>query len=281
MGGGHSVENITQNINETIVNVTIDSIQKQDTTVLQLQSLTLDCRDPVLLAAMDVCRKDFLASAEKNKWSFDQLDKLLKNCPGCEATNISMKGAISLNLDSKQLAKASTEIETKLLTDLKQKAQQENSGILEFDNKLVNKITNISRIVASQTVNIYQNSVVNNTQKSTIDVKGGRVSFVTFDLVNNSVLKYLQQNDVISKQVSELATQISQDAKQLSGGGILKWVIIIICIILGLLLILGITLWIIKRNRDNKTKEAVSDASTITPSITASRGRGRRRPASK
>lgn len=261
MGGANSVTNITKNLVESVSSTVINSIQNVANQTLQEQEINIDCNEftrvmgPQVLKCQDNTRK----FADKHGWSEEELSHAIQNqCNSlfvCGANHISMKGAMQVNLTQEQKSQISSDITQKIQDNLEQSASQ-STGVLQFGDKTRNQLENTTKTVQKAVLNITNNLKNNFDQVQTLNIKGGNVSFVTFSTAQTVISDQLQENKVVMKSLTDLATTVAQDAKQSSGmGAIGKILVIIIVFIVGLLLILGLILWLLKKQRLSDSKK--------------------------
>jgi hypothetical protein len=271
--GGSNTKNITKNLNEVITNVVSNSIQSSATVMNQFQNITVKCDDN-FWKSYNQCQKNYLDLVGLGKITNEQAnDSIKKNCPECSASNIDMKGAINGTITENQFQKAYSSINTELATQLKQKAEQE-VGFGRIGDSVSNEINNIVKTVLSQTTNLVNQLNNDVSQKQTILVESGSkaVEFITMDVVNNLIKNTIQDNQDVKNSVTKIATIIDQESKA-SMGNILKTIFIVIGIILGLLAILGVVLWIIKRNKNKKAGNTTTLAKPANSRIQTTRRR--------
>lgn len=243
---------VTKNVNETITKITSNAIQSSVGIQAQFQGLTVKC-DQNFWNAFDKCHQRIFDLVDRGKTTTGEATAAIeKVCPVCSASNINMKGAISSNITTDQKAKIDKDIRENLAVKLKQDIQNE-TGLRISGTNVETEIENVVRTVLEQTDNVVQqlNNTASQTQQITVEGSSKEISFITMDIVNELVVKNIQDASAVTKVVKELATSVEQQAKS-GGGGILKTVMIIVGIIIGLLVILGLVLWIIKRNKNKK-----------------------------
>lgn len=244
MGGSNSVENINRNFTEAITSTAVSSVQTVGNQALQTQNLTVDCTDPVRINAIRACQSENLGKSP------EYIEKVCSNPFTCGADHITMNALLNVNLNSNQIQAASLEFQNKIKKNIEETAEQEN-GILTFDNDVKNVIETATRTLSENAVNLVQGFNPGMQQVQTLTVKGGTLSVVNLNTASNQVLSNIQNNSTVQKTINDLSTSIKQIADQQSGQNLIKILIMIIATVVGLLLVLGVVLWIVKKKRQD------------------------------
>ena len=249
MGGGHSVENIADNITTSISDLVVRTNQSVYNKSSQTQFIDINC-DDFNNAAFEFQTKCFTLFKDKS------VDDILRLCsvPSCNGKNINMNSTMAVNLTVDQ----KNEVKSKISSNLEgtiQQAGKQATGIFTFGNTVKNVIKNEMNSIIEVVNDAAQNALNSTNQSQTITVSGGSVNYISMELGANIVSKSLQDNYISSEAVNRIAMAIKQDADQQSSSGPIKILIYIIIGIVTFLIVLGFILWIIKRNRRISAKD--------------------------
>lgn len=279
MGGSHSVESITENINRVISDTIINSMQNVSSTTIQNQNITIKCDDKYYQAVQDCIRIrldawEKLPGTKTNKDIIDATTAFTKQCNDsfkCGINHVTMNGIISLQLDSTQTSTVASEVVKDISNKIESKASQE-TGVFEFGNAVKTDIKNTTESISKTVIDIQNNFIQSAEQRQTISVEGGGIiEYVDVSAANTQMLKIIQNNSVIQKDVQQLSNDLKAEADQKSGG-IIKILITIVAVILIFLAVLGGILWYFKKKRTGAAKkESTTSApeSITTPEMEA------------
>lgn len=251
------INKTTETINRTVSNV----VQSVANVMIQNQSLTVNC-DENFWDAYQKCYEKNMDLVDKGKiLNKEAQDNILKWCPKCSAGRIDMKGAISANITTDQVSTIKSTIDSELTSKLTQDAKNA-SGLSILGTEVENQINTVVKTVNEQIQNVVQslNNNIEQRQEITVKSTSEKVEYITMSTVNETIANLIQKNDTVSTAISKMSETLEQKASA-GGGGILRMILIVIGIILGLLAILGVVLWIIKRNKDKKALQGTSTGS--------------------
>ena len=262
MGGGNStiltVNDITESISSTVISISQQSTQK----AVSKESLTVNCTqiEGMAMRAYNQC----LALPGNAKYSATGLATL---CDGvkstCSATNIDMKQVVSVKQLQTAMASSKSSQATKMASNIKAAAAQKISGPLNFDEKLKEQISDLSE-TASSIMNTTSQTLTQSTSNiQKFKLVAGLADGIIMSQATDIVSKALQASSEYTKQAQDVATGITASASQSVTGLSDKWIIIIVACVIGFLIIVGLTIWLVKKLGHKKPKADGTEAPAV------------------
>jgi hypothetical protein len=261
MGQAPSSENITKSLTNNITNVATNVIQSSASTISSNQSFKMDCnayRQKTNDCYAIVGNNDKIITKDMTEAEKTHLLNTLCNAP-CSADNITFDGIISAKLDTGQYAQLESTLTAEIEKSLKQTTSQElDGGIFSFLDTSSPKVKNVihteSNNIANIITNALQTVIDDEFSTQSISIDGGVTSFIVMKSVINKISKNEQITKNIAASVSNVAEVFDQSIKQSR-----KTSNILVGIIIGIiifLIVLGVGIWLVKRNkRQNKAYE--------------------------
>ena len=250
MGGGNSIENT---VNDTI-NATTDSVtnvlQSSSTTAELSQSISVDCNE------FNKTKTDSLNKCIETLLPKTNPDDATKNCKllfdslVCGANNISFGANLNANITSTQADTISTSISNDI-TDKLTSALKQDNGFLEFANQAKNDITKLTNVLTKVISNSLQETAKDTSAQQTLNVTGGTVSFVSFDLTLKNVVNTIQTNSEVTDAKNTLISTLTADTEQTnSTSSLLQKIFIGIIVVLAIILIVILILRFMRNKKD-------------------------------
>lgn len=247
MGGGPSVANITKVVNDAVTTTIANSIQFASDQSIARQTLNIDCQDmPGIGTLSENC---FIAM--KQVGSTDAVGTVCgpQTLMTCGVNGVTISGAINVNLDSNSVNNAKQQIANNIKTNIASQLSQETNAIV-FSSDESNELNSITTIVQNLAANFIQNDLTNITQTQTINLKDVQVRVVSLksviDLVQNNIISSTTYQQAINDLSNSIVAQATQKNKL---EGPLTVLMYVFGIIVGILVVFGLALWIIKKNR--------------------------------
>ena len=247
--GLNSVVNITDSLNENITNLVINSIQVASTNLFQNQTLNVDCKEWQKLTAEGKieCAKDFNGTVTA--------EKAVELCNifwggSCGANEVTMKGVMQVNINDDMKIKIKNNISSNMKTTINTTASKKDSGgIAGMGNTVTNKVSSDIENITDILQNYIQYDYNTIIASQTINLKNGTVSLITQDVFANSFKNFTANNNSYTTSIDNIASAIKVSSDQdlgMFGGNI---IITIVAVIIGILVIIGIILWILKNRK--------------------------------
>jgi hypothetical protein len=250
MGGGNSIENT---VNDTI-NATTDTVtnvlQSSSTTADLSQSITVDCNEfnNTKTLALNNCIATLLPKT--NPDDATKNCKLLFDSLVCGANNISFGANLNANITPTQSTTIATSISNDI-TDKLTSALKQDNGFLEFGNKAKNDITHLTNVLTSVISTSLQEIASGTEGRQTLNVTGGTVSFISFDVTLKNVVNTIQTNSEVTDAKNILISTLTADTEQTnSTSSLLQKIFIGIIVVLAIILIIILILRFMGNKKD-------------------------------
>jgi len=260
MGGGNSVQNTVDDVMKEATNIAQNTLQSTQSQVHLDQGIKVNCdkfTETITKSKLDCIKTNTVPECN-----------LLIDSLKCGANNITMNGSLDVNTNFQQLNSIASSISTDIADKLKNKLTQDNE-LGQFNDKVDVEIKKFTQVVTNAITNTLQQTLADSSNRQTLDIEGGLVSFVSQNTAIKSINTSLQNNqsviDAKTKLVSSLESEVSQTNKGLSS--ILQ---IIFIVIASILLLIFLVLMIIKmfsgkKNADTPTTLKVEVAPAPAP----------------
>lgn len=249
--GLNSVVNITDTLNENITNLVINSVQIASTNIFQNQTLNIDCRE---------WQKDTAEGKINCAIEFNGImtpEKAVEFCntiwgSSCGANGVMMKGVMQVNIDDDMKITIKNNISSNIKTTIDNAASKTNSGLGGIGNSVTTKVSSDIENIQNILQNYIQYDYNSISQSQTINVKNAYVSLITQDVFTDAFKSFTANNNSYTTSIDNISSAIQNSSDQnlgILGGNI---IITIVVVIIGILFIIGIILWILKRRSNKK-----------------------------
>lgn len=268
MGGNNSVENtVNDTINDSATSVTT-VLQSSSTTAELSQSIVVDCNDfnRTKTIAINDCIAKLLPKTTPDDATKNC--KLLFDSLVCGANNISMGANLNANITITQADTLSSTISNDI-TDKLTSALKQDNGMLQFSDKATNDINHLSKVLTSVISNSLQEIASGTEGRQTLNVTGGSVSFISFDVTLKNVVNTIQTNSEVIAAKNTLISTLTADTEQTnSTSSLLQKIFIGIIVILAIILIVILILRFMRNKKDKSgTNVKVSVKTGAEPSV--------------
>jgi len=207
------------------------------------------------------------------KQQFNDLFSQCQNIATCTVANVTMKTMIHFDDFTEQISNVQNQLSQNLTSQIKAGIDDQAGFSLTGDdvNESVNQYSNY---VTSQIANVLQTAAkeVSSDQIITVQGAGGSVKYVTmtglYDVLSKSIQNLTEKNDLSQKVVNSVDAEIRQH------GGTGRMILTIVLIVAGVLLLIGLVIWLFRmfgKNKGEKDKRAVE----ATEAAEAAEGGGR------
>lgn len=274
MGGGNSVEAVTNSLVESISSSVTSSMQQASDTTLSSQSINLNCDDAlkIVTAAWQKCYADLAGGKDITQLSTQQAHNITEICKQsyqsytCEIDHLSIQNSIVLKDASTITTSLKSTLESKIIASLTNRAQQ-YVPVGGFDETLKSTIKSTAETISTSVIDSAATLLDNNVHAQQIMVNSGQLSYVTVSDMSSVVKNTVLNTTAASTAIADLAATIVQTAGQSGGGMGVIW--IIVASVLGLLAVLVLVLIIVhvagKRRTGSKPTGGVDIH--VTPSV--------------
>jgi hypothetical protein len=257
LSGGHSVSNTINVVNKSITSLITTTLQQSSSQATAIQSLNVDCTEFATTTATRLYGGNVQGSdpTVTLKGCFkifenrpkEDIEKICGSFMECGGDNITISGAIDLNMSSDTKNKVKQQINTGITNNIKSIMQQQ-IGLLQFGDKENNTINVFSSVVTNIVNNFIQNDLATIKQTQNIKIKNVYVHVVKLDDVINLIQKNIINNKTYQNAVNKISNDIYAYTKQsYVMQGPLNLLFSIAGILIGGFVILGLILWIIKQ----------------------------------
>jgi hypothetical protein len=252
MGGGHST-NITQKAVTKAVAIAITNIiQSVNNKVSSIQTLNVDCNE---WNRNNIQMYTKCQTINKSR----SVDDIIRMCKPllqkCGVRNISFKSIIVVSAKAMQSATLSTKLRQDLANKMEGTIKQ-TTGFFQFGDSNNTYMENVVNSVMRAITNTENRVNLNLPTVQAVNLHGGFHELITFDSSVNYISSIIQKSKAVNESIQALTAQQKSLNEQSAGdfGSLFRALIGIIIAVVGLLIVLGIVLWIIKRNKEKKVE---------------------------
>ena len=251
MGGGHSVETVTAAVNKSVLNAITKVVQAASAQATAIQTINIDCRDAASSISERLTGTNELQGC-LNIFKDRPLEDIKEICGSlvtCGANGITITGGINVNLNENIKNNVVMQVTDNIRNDIKSLTKQE-TGLFEFSAKENDDVKDF--VNATQTIigNFIQNDLSTVSQTQQIELKNVSLHVASLNDVIDLIQKNVIENDAYIKAVSTISNNIVSTARQSRVmQGPLTILFSVFGIVIGVLVIFGLILWIIKRIR--------------------------------
>ena len=251
---GSSVTNTVKSVNNIVVTSVTNVLQQASSTLTASQFLDFECDKDVLdvlSSAEDSCWKTTLPELKSGKWKASDVNSLCRPLI-CTGENISMSGSIRMESLTKMKDTTQDNIRHEIANNIRALSLQKSSTPLSTSDST----TNITSLV-NQTVNLLTTLTDKQTKdlvkRQKIVVKGVSIQNLDQSSVTKVISNTLQSNKAYQRAVTKVANDLDSTLKDVEGGGLSQtfWEIIAV---IGLLLVIGLIVWLVRRFRKRKAQ---------------------------
>ncbi len=249
---GSSVTNTIKAVNDIVVTSITNVLQQVSSTLTASQFLEFGCEKAVLddlSLAEDSCWKETLPELKSGKWKASDVNDLCSSVI-CTGENISMSGSIRMDAVIHMVDETKTKISNEIANNIRALSLQKSSSPLSTSDST----TNIRSLV-NQTVNLLTTLTDKQTKdlvkRQEIVVNGVSIQNLDQSSVTKVISNTLQSNKAYQSAVTKVANDLDSTLKDVEGGGLSQtfWEIIAV---IGLLLVIGLIVWLVRRFRKRK-----------------------------
>ena len=249
---GSSVTNTIKAVNDIVVTSITNVLQQVSSTLTASQFLEFGCEKAVLddlSLAEDSCWKETLPELKSGKWKASDVNDLCSPVI-CTGENISMSGSIRMDAVTHMVEETQTKISDEIANNIRALSLQKSSSPLSTSDST----TNIRSLV-NQTVNLLTTLTDKQTKdlvkRQEIVVNGVSIQNLDQSSVTKVISNTLQSNKAYQSAVTKVANDLDSTLKDVEGGGLSQtfWEIIAV---IGLLLVIGLIVWLVRRFRKRK-----------------------------
>ena len=245
MSGGNSVKNNISLINESVTNLITTCIQTASAEAAAIQTVGINC-EKFATTSNERLINCFNTFYDR---SLDDIEQICANFMVCGANGITITGAINVNLSADLRNKVQMEVKNSINNNI-QSIMQQQSGMLQFGNKEENDINVFTTVVNTLVGKFIQNDFTNMSQTQNIKLENVYLRVASLDEVTNLIQKSIIENSNYQKAVNTISNNIvamSQQTHVMQGP--LQLLFYIVGIVIGFFLILGLILWILRKNK--------------------------------
>jgi hypothetical protein len=247
MGGGHST-NITQKAVTTAVAMAITNIiQSVSNKVSSIQTLNVDCNE---WNRNNIHMYTKCQSINKSR----SVDDIIRMCKPllqkCGVRNINFKSIIVVSVKAMQSATLSTKLRQDLANKMEGTIKQ-TTGFFQFGDSNNTYMENVVNSVMKVITNTENHVNLNLPTVQAVNLHGGFHELITVDSSVDYISSVIQKSTAVTKAIQALTAQQKSLNEQSAGdfGRLFRILIGVIVAVIGLLLVLGIILWLIKKNK--------------------------------
>ncbi len=249
---GSSVTNTIKAVNDIVVTSITNVLQQVSSTLTASQFLEFGCEKAVLddlSLAEDSCWKETLPELKSGKWKASDVNDLCSPVI-CTGENISMSGSIRMDAVTHMVEETQTKISDEIANNIRALSLQKSSSPLSTSDST----NNISSLV-QQTLFLLQEKVADQVKtlkvRQTINIKSGTIQNLDQSSVTKVISDNLQSDKGYQSAVTKVANDLDSTLKDVEGGGLSQtfWEIIAV---IGLLLVIGLIVWLVRRFRKRK-----------------------------
>ena len=244
--------NTIKAVNDIVVTSITNVLQQVSSTLTANQYLEFGCEKAVLdklSSAEDSCWKETLPELKSGKWKASDVNDLCSPVI-CTGENISMSGSIRMDAVTHMVEETQTKISDEIANNIRALSLQKSSSPLSTSDST----TNIRSLV-NQTVNLLTTLTDKQTKdlvkRQEIVVNGVSIQNLDQSSVTKVISNTLQSNKAYQSAVTKVANDLDSTLKDVEGGGLSQtfWEIIAV---IGLLLVIGLIVWLVRRFRKRK-----------------------------
>lgn len=252
---GSSVTNTIKAVNDIVVTSTTNVLQQASSTLTATQTLGFECDKTILdelSSAEDSCWKATLPELESGKWKASDVNSLCRPLI-CTGENISMSGSIRMDILTNMNEATQNNIKNEIANNIRALSLQKSSTPLTTSDSATN-ITSLVNQTVSLLTTLTDKQTATITKRQTINVSGVSIQNLDQSSVTKFISDTLQSDKGYQSAVNKVANDLDSTLKDVEGGGLSRtfWEIIAV---IGILLVIGLIVWLVSRFRKRKAQK--------------------------
>jgi hypothetical protein len=252
MGGGNSVENISNTLTRDVTKSAISASSSVSQTAIAEQRVKIDCADVIWQTQrnkyINQCRDTFFPEGKPSPWTATDYKNICESPWQCGASNVTLQGTLKVTFDATDISTIKTEIKDNLNNAVNQ-ASSQTTGPVTFKDSEKSTIKSQVESVTNQATSVLQKTIASAQQMEFVTVKSGTIKYISQTAVQTDYLKNLQSSSTFQLAVNNLSSTISQVSSQSQGsiGEVRKLLIYVVIGMISFMIFLGAILFAAKR----------------------------------
>lgn len=218
--GNNKTKSIVDDTMTAIANQTIASVQQSSSVQSAYQQLQIDCSSNNVSIDYNKCLGIYLNDTTLSP--SDRLSQALTYCATnspyvCEIDKVNASSWISVSIQESEKASIKSSISDNMKDAIKQNVLQQN-GLLAFGDDMETYIDSVTDATTKIFDEIMQSLTDLESISMSLDVEGGgSIDVVSIKSAQDAIIRTILQSDNLVSAVTDLSSQIIQEAEQKAG----------------------------------------------------------------